>query len=88
MDTLNKAYGAFSLALDPLYDIQTRFTTTLYGMAEEYRTWRSTIRRLDPEAVNYAFQFLPYRGNYRILADDLIPPVIEDISITQRVTAS
>lgn len=82
MDSLRKSYGAFTLALDPLYDIQTKFTTTLYGMAEEYRNWRASIRRLDPEAVNYAFQFLPYRGNYRILAEDLIPPQIDEIRIT------
>ena len=82
MDSLRKSYGAFTQALDPLYDIQTKFTTTLYGMAEEYRNWRASIRRLDPEAVNYAFQFLPYRGNYRILAEDLTPPQIEEIRIT------
>lgn len=82
LDTLNAAYGAFTRSLDPLYDTQTRFTTTLYGMAEEYSTWRSSIRRLDPEAVNYAFQFDPYRGNYRILAEDLAPAEIEAIKVT------
>lgn len=82
LDTLNAAYGTFTRSLDPLYDTQTKFTTTLYGMAEEYSTWRASIRRLDPEAVNYAFQFDPYRGNYRILAEDLAPAEIEAIKVT------
>ena len=82
LDTLNTAYGRFTRALDPFYDIQTRFTGLLYGMAEEYWNWRSSIQRLDPEAVNFAFQFVPYRGNYRILAEDLAPPVIDEIRVS------
>ena len=82
IDTLGQASYAFSKSLDPLYDIQTQYTTILYGMAEEYREWRSSIRGLDPEAVDYSFQFTPYRGNYRILADDLTPPDIDEILIT------
>ncbi len=81
LDTLNKVTNAFSRSLDPLYDSQTLFTTTLYGMAEEYREWRSSIRGLDPAVVDLSFQFAPYRGNYRILAEDLIPPVIDEIRI-------
>ena len=81
-DTLNKASGRFSKALDPLYDVQTQYTTTLFGMADEYRIWRSSIRGLDPEEVHLALQFTPYRGNYRILSEDLTPPIINDILIT------
>ena len=50
-------------------------------MAEEYREWRSSIRGLDPDVVDYSFQFAPYRGNYRILADDLVPPTIDEIKV-------
>ena len=82
LDSLNAAYGRFTRTLDPLYDTQTHYTTLLYGMAEEYWHWRSSIRRLDPEAVHYAFQFLPYRGNYRILADDLAPPTIDSLVVS------
>lgn len=80
-DSIALAYGAFTRALDPMYDTQTAMTTTLYGMAEEYKNWRTSMGRLDPEGVNLAFQFLPYRGNYRLLADDLIPPSIESMKI-------
>ena len=81
-DTLSKVSDNFSKALDPLYDVQTQYTTTLFGMADEYRIWRSSIRGLDPGAVDYSFQFTPYRGNYRILAEDLTPPVINDIVVS------
>ena len=81
-DTLNKVSDRFSQTLDPLYDVQTQYTTTLFGMADEYRIWRSSIRGLDPDAVDYSFQFTPYRGNYRILAEDLTPPVINDIVVS------
>lgn len=85
-DTLNKVSDSFSKTLDPLYDVQTQYTTTLFGMADEYRIWRSSIRGLDPEAVDYSFQFTPYRGNYRILAEDLTPPVIKDIVVSPTTT--
>ena len=85
-DTLNKVSDSFSKALDPLYDVQTQYTTTLFGMADEYRIWRSSIRGLDPEAVDYSFQFTPYRGNYRILSEDLTPPVIKDIVVSPTTT--
>jgi len=81
-DSLNNVSDNFSKALDPLYDVQTQYTTTLFGMADEYRIWRSSIRGLDPEAVDYSFQFTPYRGNYRILAEDLTPPIINDIVVS------
>nr|MBX2821420.1 hypothetical protein [Rhodothermaceae bacterium] len=84
-DTLNKVSDNFSKALDPLYDVQTQYTTTLFGMADEYRIWRSSIRGLDPDAVDYSFQFTPYRGNYRILAEDLTPPVINDIVVSPSI---
>ncbi len=80
-DSITRAYGAFTRALDPMYDTQTAMTTTLYGMAEEYKNWRSSMGRQDPEGVNLAFQFLPYRGNYRLLAEDLIPPGIASMKI-------
>ncbi|MEZ4701932.1 MAG: hypothetical protein R2834_16485 [Rhodothermales bacterium] len=80
-DSIAGAYSAYTRALDPMYDMQTAMTTTLYGMAEEYKNWRSSMRQLDPEAVNLAFQFLPYRGNYRILAEDLIPPTLDALKI-------
>ena len=80
-DSLARSADRLSRALGPFYDMQTAFTTTLYGMAEEYRSWRSSIKGLDPSAVDYSFKFAPYRGNYRLLAVDLLPPTIDEIRI-------
>jgi hypothetical protein len=80
-DSVSAAYARYTASLDPFYDVQTAMTTTLFGMAEEYKNWRASIRGLDPEAVNMAFQFVPYRGNYRVLAEDLVPPRIDALKI-------
>ena len=78
-DSVTSSYSRYTRALDPLYAAQTELTTLLYGVADEYRRWRAGFPHLDPDAVNFAFQFLPYRGNYRFLAEDLEPPVITSI---------
>ena len=80
-DSVTRSYSRYTRALDPLYAAQTELTTLLYGVADEYKRWRSGFPHLDPDAVNFAFQFLPYRGNYRYLAEDLEPPVINSISV-------